>query len=249
MAMPRTNNEFVTFNMKKTAKGKPARSGNIKTGEIFVLSTSSNSCPTTCAFYEACYAASGNSRMHWQYTDRQLAQGADWALAMIRQFKKGELWRLNETGDLPHDNGTIDAEFVAKLANAQKGMRGFTYTHHVLSPENIATLQSAKRDGFTVNVSCETMAQADRALALGLPAVIVLPRGKVAKGATTPGGNPIRQCPATLEGSAIQCETCGICQRPDRKTIVGFPAHGASAKSVEAALTKANANPFHGMVL
>jgi hypothetical protein len=93
----------------------------------------------------------------------------------------------------------------------------------------VALLREANAGGFTVNVSCETITQVDRARALGLPAVLVAPA--VGKGYSTAGGHPLRNCPAT-QFAHINCANCGICARPDRETVIVFPPHGAGTKRV-----------------
>ena len=40
-------------------------------------------------------------------------------------------------------------------------------------------------------------------------------------------------CPATYRDD-ISCATCGLCQRANRKVIVGFPAHGSRNKVASA---------------
>ncbi len=62
------------------------------------------------------------------------------------------------------------------------------------------------------------------------PVVTVLPdtvHGNVAL--HTPAGRRIVVCPATYRED-VTCASCQLCQRADRKVIVGFPAHGASHK-------------------
>jgi hypothetical protein len=214
------------------------KSGNMKTGPIPVTTTERASCPSRCAFFSHCYASHGHTRFHWaKVPERGLAWGdfTNWVAAL----PAGQLWRHNEAGDLPSgEDGTIDRPMLEALTTANTGRRGYTYTHHALSGDNVQTLRDANASGFTVNASCETQAQADQARALGLPAVIVVSEAPE-KGALTPAGHPIRRCPA--EASAITCAACGICARPDRSAVIAFTAHGPGAKRIREALAKANA--------
>jgi len=206
-------------------------SGNSKTGPIPVSRTEESSCPSTCPFKgHGCYAEHGHLRGHWK---RTALNGMQWDhfVAQIRALPRKQLWRHNDAGDLPHLRGTINRAALRKLVAANKGRNGFTYTHHVLSPANVKTLQEANANGFTVNISCETVEQVDEARRLGLPAVLVLPRDGVAKGTMTPDGHPIRVCPASI--GDMTCSRCGICARADRQTVIGFPAHGTARAKVE----------------
>jgi len=214
-------------------------SGNKKLGKMFASNTVRESCPSGCAFKDICYGEHFRTRIAW---DRIKEHGKSWEefLYAVKRIPRGALWRHNVVGDLPQRSGTINRQMMRGLVAANKGRRGFTYTHHVLTPANIKTLQDVNAGGLTVNVSCETEAQVDKARALGLPAVIVRSRATgYQKNETTPDGHPIRQCPAEI--SDMTCAECGICARPLRLTVVGFTAHGGGAKRVEAVLFKIRA--------
>jgi hypothetical protein len=58
---------------------------------------------------------------------------------------------------------------------------------------------------------------------------VILPEDAPAMGNKTPGGLPIVTCPAqTTDGMA--CNLCKLCFVKDRKSVVGFLAHGAASK-------------------
>ncbi|MNV10281.1 hypothetical protein BKP43_38700 [Variovorax boronicumulans] len=121
---------------------------------------------------------------------------------------------------------------------ANRGRRGFTYTHYPPTPGNQAAILNANRLGFTVNLSAETLDQADEYAELGIaPVVVVLPQG-AAKATSTPAGRQVIVCPASTGNS--DCLNCGICQQRDRASIVGFPAHGSGAGRVQAVFFRAN---------
>ena len=145
----------------------------------------------------------------------------------------------------------IDRYSLEQIALANKGKRGFTYTHYpwmdATCPDeehNRKLIQYVNLLGFTVNVSCETEQQVDLAVSLGLPAVIAVPEG-TPDSWHTEGGNLVKTCPAVLYDN-ITCSTCGICQK---QTLVGpkgerrprhtiaFPLHGArkaaAAKAIQ----------------
>jgi len=216
-----------------------AKSSNRKTGAIPTTTSSKETCPDTCAFKEkGCYAKGGPQNIHWQaVTDRK--RGGDWdtLTAAIRKLAKGQLWRHNVSGDLPHVEGIIDRVAVMALALANKGKRGFTYTHHALNAENVETLKLAKENGFTVNISTEDVNVADAMMtAYDLPAVAVVPSSETRRSWQTDTGRTVLRCPATV-ADHMTCERCGLCQVADRQYVIAFPAHGNAKKTVDSLVT------------
>ena len=209
-------------------------SSNAKTGPIPTTVTSRNSCPTTCPFYEkGCYAKYGPAKIHWDHVTNG-TRGSDWdALCQtISKLSRGQLWRHNVAGDLPHNDGQIDQPMLAKLAEANKGRKGWTYTHHRLTPENLAALADAKAKGFTVNLSTESVSYADALMTqYNLPAVAVVPSDQTERIYRTKSGRKVVTCPATIFDD-VTCAKCGICQQADRDFVVAFSAHGAAKKTV-----------------
>jgi len=215
-------------------------SHNKKTGPIPVSASPSSTCAPSCPFLGMCYASYGPSAWLWRKLDEGRA-GISWGefLVQVKNLPRGQLWRHHAWGDFNHVKGTINRQMLKALTVANKGKRGFTYTHHELTPANVKSIKEALAQGFTINVSCETLEQVDHARSLGLPATIVVARNnQPAKGAATPAGHPLRQCPA--ETTDMTCARCGICQRADRHTVIYFTAHGAGAKRIEAVLADRN---------
>jgi hypothetical protein len=176
--------------------------------------------------------------MHWAKVSDGNAKGLmNWAafVKAVAALPEGQLWRHNQAGDLPGTDLAINGPQLASLVNANRGKRGFTYTHKPLTRENKAFIRHANRNGFTVNVSADSLAEADtKARANVGPVVCVLPAEMANERTfTTPEGRKGVVCPAAradLEG--ISCATCQMCAIPTRKAIIGFPAHGAAAKTV-----------------
>jgi hypothetical protein len=158
-------------------------------------------------------------------------RGTDWKgfLSKVREIPEGSLWRFNQAGDIPHSNGRINVVMLRSLTLANKGKRGYGYSHHVLTSENVKALRAANDNGFTVNVSTNRIQDVDKAMETGLPVVTVLPLGTTGRVQTTEGGNKVLVCPATL-GREITCQECGLCQKRDRSFAIGFIAHGAGKK-------------------
>ena len=209
-------------------------SGNKKTGAIPVTVSSNDTCPQTCPFKEkGCYAKSGPLAIHWRAVSEG-RRGTEWndLLKNIKNLPKGKLWRHNVAGDLPHHDGVINRELIMALAKANKGKKGFTYTHHTLSVENIETLQLSKSFGFVINISTSSSDEADQVMTqYKLPAVCVVQSTENRKSWKTETGRKVLKCPATV-ADHMTCEKCGLCSHGDRDYIIAFPAHGTAKKTV-----------------
>ena len=214
-----------------------AASGNAKTGPIPVTMTDKNSCPSNCGLLgSGCYANLGMVGMHWRRLDN--AGLTLQALAeKIRSIPRGQLWRHNVAGDIPQQSsGVICADTLQTLTEANKGRKGFTYTHNrvlgsdTLATENQKLIKQANIRGFTVNLSADTLAEADAMMRLNIgPVVTLLPDDATDKVSYTPAGNAIVICPA-VSVDGMTCAQCKLCANPNRKSIVGFPAHGVAKK-------------------
>jgi hypothetical protein len=209
------------------------KSSNVKTGPIPVSTSSRTTCPDTCTLKKnGCYADSGPLALHWDKVTSG-DRGGDWQqfCDTVQALPLGQLWRHNQSGDLPHVGGKIDAKQLAQLVTANLGKRGFTYTHHKPTPHNARVLKAANLAGFTVNLSAESLNEADTMSALGVgPVVTILPEGLPHK-LKTPGGRDVVTCPATYRDDT-SCATCQLCQR-QRDAIIGFPVHGTSKRKAE----------------
>lgn len=214
-------------------------SRNAKTGPIPVSTTSAETCPPACPFNNkgGCYASNGPLAMFWQkVTARKLGASWDEFTKQVSKLNKGALWRHNQAGDLPGDGVAIDSIALAKLVRANNGKRGFTYTHYdsLAHAANRRAIASANKAGFTINLSANNLAHADKLAALGIaPVAVVLPasvHGNVKL--ATPQGRKVVVCPATYRDS-VSCASCGLCAL-QRNAIVGFPAHGVQKRKADA---------------
>jgi len=208
------------------------KSANVKTGPIPVTYADRKTCPPSCPHYEDdCYGEGFHTRLAW---DRAPTHGKaiDGLAAFIRAMDPGQVWRMNVAGDLPGKGETVDAYELGEIVKANQGRRGFTYSHKK-SPDALKWIRHANAFGFTVNLSADDAGEAD-ALAdtQAGPVVCIVPMDTPAK-STTPAGRTIIVCPAQLRDD-VTCATCQLCQRADRKTIVGFLAHGNKAKTTDA---------------
>ena len=210
------------------------KSSNTKTGAIPVSTTEKNSCPPNCSFKDGgCYALDYHLNMHWNKVSDK-SRGTNWQefCEAIAGFKPGTLWRHNQAGDLPGSDNTIDTVKLDQLVQANQGKNGFTYTHYPIdNSSNLEAIKAANAAGFTINISAETLEAADQAFNLGLPSTVVLSNNPGTSTFKSPAGNTIAICPAQLKDD-ISCKTCQLCQKSERKAIVGFIAHGSSKAKI-----------------
>lgn len=217
------------------------RAWNTKTGPIPVSTSGMDTCPISCPLLNTCYASSGPLSWHWNNVttgEKGVAYGE--FLAKIRKLAKGTLWRHNQAGDLQGDRRFIDRDMLFDLVAANRGRRGFTYTHYPVLDEtdreaaahNAALVAHANENGFTINLSADNLDEADKMAALNIgPVVVVLP-SDAPKVTRTESGRKVVLCPAQYN-KEMTCERCQICQQADRSNIVGFAAHGTKAKAVD----------------
>lgn len=247
------------MNANETIVHFTRKSANGKTGPIPVTTSAPDTCPDTCPLKAGgCYAKGGPLGMHWRKVGA--GRGDSWQALCdnIAALPDGQLWRHNQAGDLPGIGDLIDHEPLKALVAANKGRRGFTYTHKPVlrlgvDAGNREAVKHANDNGFTVNLSADNVAHADELLALNIgPVAVVLPLEyqRAHKGAewletleayrarldtlpkTTPAGAPLFVCPATYRDD-VTCESCQACQR-QRRSVAGFPAHGASKRKASA---------------
>lgn len=118
------------------------------------------------------------------------------------------------------------------LVTAAEGTRGYTYTHKPLRrADERHAVQRANRRGFTINLSADSMAEADQLAALGIAPVCVTVPSNHPQVSKTPEGRTVVVCPA--QSRDIDCATCQLCANATRKSVVGFRAHGVSHRKID----------------
>jgi hypothetical protein len=229
------------------------KTANTVTGPIMVTTSPRNTCPLTCAFRKGgggplaglCYAEYGAlGGFIWTLLDRApvgkaimnnvRVHGFEQLLYAIRSLPAGALWRHNIAGDLPTNNrSTIDEAALRAIVAANKGRRGFTFTHYdvLTNLANREAIQDANANGFRINLSANSIDHADQLADLRIaPVTVILPPATTAN-TTTPKGRTVVVCPInTTEG--VTCATCQLCSRM-RSTIIGFPATGGMKATVK----------------
>lgn len=214
-------------------------STNEKTGPIPTSMTSGDTCPRACSWYgSGCYAEAGFVVIHWRRVPKL---GDSWKefCSKVSLIPRGQLWRHNIAGDLPGKDWKIDAKMLQMLLDANKGKRGFTFTHKykklnsskTLLKRNIELVRHANASGFTVNWSADTLDDADRlADTESGPVTVVVPDGSP-KHQRTRAGRHVIVCPAQYQ-EGVTCSTCGMCSVASRKGIVAFWAHGQQKERI-----------------
>jgi hypothetical protein len=214
------------------------KSTNQKTGPIPVSTTERDSCPDDCAMRGPCYGMTGPLALHWNAVTAGI-RGTDWPTfcGSVAALPDEQLWRHNQAGDLPKKDASVDPVKLGQLVLANIGRRGFTYSHH-RDTASLDWIRHANAWGFTVNLSANDLADADRLADTGAgPVVVVLPSGQMTA-TTTPKGRPVVVCPAARL-DYMTCATCQLCQKRDRASIVGFPAHGTRKRVIDIRLESA----------
>jgi len=178
-----------------------------------------------------CYALYHKLAQHWR---RIGEEGDSWEefCRDVEALPPGTLWRHNEAGDLPGNGEHIDHYSLRLLIEANIGRRGFTFTHYPMRayPNNRLEVGLANLNGFTINLSADSLHEADKLAGIG-PVVVTLPSDAPDRGTYTPEGRKVVVCPAQTE-SKLTCAKCELCAHPSRKAIIGFRAHGQAAKLV-----------------
>jgi hypothetical protein len=203
-------------------------------------------CPISCAFRKGgteptagiCYAEHGALGGYvWSLLDRtpagkRIMNGVrvyDFSelLYTIRSLLPGALWRHNIAGDLPSNNRTtIELSALRAIVEANRGRKGFTFTHfNVLDNlANRAAIKEAKNNGFTINLSGNSLEHADALADLRIAPVTTILPANTRKNTRTLKRRTVVICPTSTHG--VTCADCGLCARASRSTIIGFPASG-----------------------
>jgi hypothetical protein len=229
--LTKTQTNELLDNSLKTYYQFVANSHNKKTGAMAVTSTSSNSCPLTCGLYNDCYGKSSYTRIQWDKLDKK---GIDFnqLINLINSLRKNSPIRFNVVGDLTNNNGVVDSTKLIKLANTVKNraLDMILYTHLELSYLNVKGFQLAFSKGLNINISCESIQKAKKALNYGLNSVIVLPMGSINKVLKIDDLIIVR-CPNEYNPK-IQCINCMLCSkdRVKKRVVVAFTAHSTTKK-------------------
>ncbi len=254
----------MSYHVHLTPKSK-----NAKTGPIPVSTTTALTCPGTCPFNHqnagGCYAESGPLALHWRkVTAGERGMGLSTFAEQIAALPAGQLWRHNQAGDLPGDGDRIDSEAFGQITGANRGRRGFTYTHYPIRVEdgakdaetayhNRVQIIAANVAGFTVNLSANNVEHADQladAVGDAAPVVTVLPSTvEGPEHIETPAGRRVVVCLPRI-GMMFPVPRAVSASGPATGQSSGFlPTAPASARLIGLQLcrtTRTSGQPDHG---
>lgn len=237
---------------------------NEATGPISVSYMPCGTCPLACPFRvplpgfaaAPCYlggirtTSGARGVISWRKVSRG-ERGVPWP-AFVDGLERLPRWQMHRgcvAGDQPGDGIAIDRDRLLEYSSAVGTMRAaWSYTHHLLTEQNVSSLLSSQAMGYVVNVSCESTTRADQAIDSGLSAVLGILPGEET-GFRTPKGRPVVWCPKQREhasGREFSCRECGngkpLCARPHRPYVVGLRAHGCGARQVNMILRREREN-------
>jgi hypothetical protein len=205
-------------------------SKNIKIGGIPVSTSPQSTCSPTCPFKgKLCYARSYPLKWAWD----KLTRGENGVpynefINKVKGMACGQLWRHNQAGDLVGHEDRVNHEALRALVEANRGKRGFGFTHKYNDKRNHRIIKFANANGFVLSLSANSRAHADTLVELGIgPVVCVLPSDWAGGDTVTPKGRPVVICKNEVNG--VTCAQCGICACVDHP-IIGFVAHGTYKK-------------------
>jgi hypothetical protein len=213
-----------------------AKSANAKIGTMPATYSPRQTCPDSCPFKKnGCYADSGHTAINWnKVSSGERGDSYTVFLEKIAQLPRNTIWRHNVAGDLYKPGTLTGRKALQRLTDANRGKLGYTYSHHELTPSVVDAFLEANKNGFTINASCESEAQADAAIKNGLPAVMVVNSDESRINWKTNGGNKVVICPNQTRD--VKCKDCRLCHHRPSNLIVAFKAHGSRKEKVNQSL-------------
>ena len=197
------------------ATTKNRKTGNVPT--LYIGKTkeetkkSCNGCPM---LDNGCYAHEGMVAMGHSSMIKANQRGKVYTLknALLNSKRSAKMARFGAIGD----PSALGIDYINKAVDAVKsiGLAPVGYTHFWKSNPKLAGVFMA---------SVHTLEEADRAIAAGFRAAVVLPPDHVGK-FTTPSGNKGIVCPAMV--ADVTCNDCRQCDGSNgSKIVIGFPNH------------------------
>lgn len=230
-----------------------AKSANEKTGNIGQSYVGPQTCPTRCPFRGEdgtagpCYAQHGHCSWVWARTEKSAEEAgpglitvdalAAWVKANVRP---GALFRHGVAGDFARPGtSSLDRALLKKITAAyvDGGVKAYAYTHCAINASSAAAIRQANAAGFTVSASCETKQEAEKAVNLGIPAVLAVVEPP--KHGEKVAGKSLVLCPAQAK-EGITCKACKLCAQASRKAIPCFLVHGAKAAAAAEIINQLN---------
>ncbi len=212
-----------------------ATSSNVKTGNVPTawVGTTKDACLSSCKGCPmapraiggdgSCYSHSGSPAIAASSIRKAAARGADRSLpaALRSAARSARMVRYTAIGD-----GGRVADGVADRIRATvraAGMALVGYTHHWREERVAANWRGS------LMASCDTLADADTALAAGWRAAVVVPVDHPTR-STTPNGAKVVVCPAQVTDGKVTCNDCRLCDGSRPGPVIAFREHGNGVK-------------------
>jgi hypothetical protein len=141
--------------------------------------------------------------------------------ALATASRAARMVRLGSIGD-PAGLSPIDGAYIRETVK-REGFALIGYTHGW-------ALDVSTRWKGHIMASCDTLAQADKAIADGWRATVLLPKGHTERTFTTPEGHTGVVCPAQLQPEVVTCNTCRLCDGSKAGPVIGFIDHSPGGK-------------------
>lgn len=184
-----------------------------------------------------CYAQYGTPAIGHSSMIKARDKGKNYSLAsaLLNSRRSAKMARFGAIGD-------PSALPMAYLHKAMKAVKAFgldvvAYTHHWRAKPELAGLFMA---------SCDSLADADTAIAMGYRVAVVLPWDHEGR-FTTPEGAKGIVCPAIAadaKGRKVTCNDCRLCDGSKRGPVIGFPDHGPSGSAKQRAAKNKRPDPW-----
>jgi hypothetical protein len=167
----------------------------------------------------------------------------------VNALPRHKVFRHNVAGDFPGykgNNNSINREMLDKLDKACARVQAFTFTHKPVGfgeigetadmmltrARNGQAIKKCNKEGnIAINLSAESLADADRMAELDIGPVVTVVGSDAPRHMKTPGGRHVVVCP-NEEDENRTCDLCLLCAKPNRKAIVAFRAHGYRGKKL-----------------
>ena len=153
----------------------------------------------------------------------------------LQEIGREELITAEKEVELAQRIKQGDQLALEKLTKANGTRTGWTYTHKPIennefAEQNKQAIRKANQSNFTINISSNSVEQAEKYFEQGFPSVVVVPENQPEK-TITKTGKKLVVCPEQT-GKAESCAKCLLCARKNRKVIIGFRVHGSGKNKI-----------------
>lgn len=139
------------------------------------------------------------------------------AYALRKRSRAARIVRITATGDIGAHGPDVRDDIVSQVKAAGLAIVG--YTHRWRDERTRDTWRG------TLMAGCDVPEDADRALAEGWRAALVVP-ADTPRVTATPSGHKVVVCPAQVTDGVVTCNTCRLCDASKPGPVIGFREHG-----------------------